>query len=274
MPTVDERLRHVTLKVERAKQHVADLDGEIRRFLDTDPYVVGTKHDPQSRQLIYYVVRVEATPPRLSVIAGDVLQNLMSALDHLAYQLVMADTGDDPPPHRSRIYFPIARDAAEYETKKIRKIEGVRQETLNTIDAIKPYKGGNDQLWSLYQLNNVEKHRLLMTVGSMLRSVDVGAVISGNIAKVLAASGGWPKGVPMPLLRAFVRPGDPLVPLKAGDELFIDAPDAEVNEQMQFRFSVALCEPEVLEAQSLLETLVEFVHAVEGIVTTLTARLH
>ena len=38
MPTVNERLRHVTLKVKRAKEHVADLDRDIRSFLDTQPY--------------------------------------------------------------------------------------------------------------------------------------------------------------------------------------------------------------------------------------------
>jgi hypothetical protein len=44
-------------------------------------------------------------------------------------------------------------------------------------------------------------------------------------------------------------------PLKTGDELFVDAPDAEVNEKMQFRFDIALSEPGVVEGTSLLETL-------------------
>jgi hypothetical protein len=74
MPTVAERLVHVTLKVKRAKDHVADLHREVARFLETKPYKIGTKRDPQSRQLIYYIISVEPTPPCLPLIAGDVIQ--------------------------------------------------------------------------------------------------------------------------------------------------------------------------------------------------------
>src|SRR5438132_5583994 len=42
------------------------------------------------------------------------------------------------------------------------------------IDALRPYKGGNDVLWQLHELNNVDKHRLILTVGSALRSTDLG----------------------------------------------------------------------------------------------------
>jgi hypothetical protein len=47
-------------------------------------------------------------------------------------------------------------------------------------------------------------------------------------------------------VHAFFRPGDRMFPLKIGDELFIDSPDAKVNEKMQFRFDVAFGEPQVL----------------------------
>jgi len=53
MPTVDERLKHVTLKIKRAEKHVADLERELRAFLESGPYKVGAKHDPATRKLIY-----------------------------------------------------------------------------------------------------------------------------------------------------------------------------------------------------------------------------
>lgn len=94
MPTVDERLRHVTLKVKRAKEHASHLDAQVSAFLNTNPYTVGAKRNPDTRQLIYYVTGVETTPDCLPLLAGDAIQNLMSALGHLAYQLVCSDTGD------------------------------------------------------------------------------------------------------------------------------------------------------------------------------------
>lgn len=85
----------------------------------------------------------------------------MSALDHLAYQLVCSDTGDNPP-NPNWIYFPISDDASKYRQKKSGKIAGAAQATFDAIDGLKPYKGGNDLIWKLYRLNNIEKHRLLL----------------------------------------------------------------------------------------------------------------
>jgi hypothetical protein len=272
MPTVDERLRHVTLKIERAKKHVSDLNSEITAFLKTYPYRVGAKHDPQTRQLVYYVVGVEVTPDSLPLIAGDAIQNLMSALDHMAYQLVCSDTGDHPPNPRW-IYFPIADDAQKYEAGKRGKIKGARDETLELIDALKPYKGGNDPLWALFRLNNIEKHRLLMTVGSMLKAINVGAIMSREMQTAFDLPDSPFKGRTAPFMNVFLRPADKLFPLKVGDILLTDAIDAKPDEKMQFTFSVALYEPEIIQAQSILETIHQMTTLVEGIVTALTPRL-
>jgi hypothetical protein len=273
MPTIDDRLKQITLKVERAKKHISDLDGEIKAFLKTNPYKVAVKRNPDTRRLIYYLASVEPTPDCLPLLAGDAIQNLMSALDHLAYQIVCSDTGDHPP-NPNWIYFPIADNAEKYEAKKRGKIEGARPETFEAIDALKPYKGGNDQLWILYRLNNIEKHRLLITVGSMFQSVNIGAHMSKMMADHIAADPDNPfHGKEFPAINIFLRPADVLFPLEEGDELFIDGPDAEPNEKLQFRFSVALYEPEIIKAQSLLETVHELAALVEGIVTALTPRL-
>lgn len=266
VPSIEERLRQITLKLKRAKEHAADLDREVRRFFETSPYKVGTRRDPQTRKLIYYITSVEPSPDCLPLIAGDTIQNLMSTLDHLAYQIVCNDTGDSPP-NPKWIYFPIADDVAKYEATKRGKIQGARQETIDAFDVLKPYKGGNDQLWILYRLNNIEKHRLLITVGSMFQSLDLGAHISTMMKKA------FPNLPDFPSMSAFFKPADVLFPLKAGDELFIDGPDAEVNEKMQFRFNVALNEPGIVEGKPLLETLHQFTALVEGIVGALTPRL-
>ena len=128
MPTIEERLAQITPKVERAKKHVGDVNTEILSFIKTNPYTVATKRDPQTRNLIYYVGDVQPVPATVALMAGDAIQNMMSALDHLAYQLVLAGTNDNPP-KPNWIYFPIADDAAKYEAKKLRQIENsnVRQ---------------------------------------------------------------------------------------------------------------------------------------------------
>ena len=273
MPTVAERLRHIELKVKRAKEHVEDLQRQITAFLETKPYKVAVKLDAQSRKPIYYLSSIERTPDCLSLVVGDAIQNLMSALDHLAYQIVCSDTGDAPP-NPNWIYFPVADDAKKYEAKKHGKIGGARQETFEAIDALKPYKGGNDSLWMLYRLNNIEKHRLLITVGSMFQSVNLGAHVARSMQRLFSADPDSPfHGKTIPVVDAFFKPADVLFPLKAGDELFIDGPDADFNENLQFRFDVALYEPQIIEAQSLLETVHQLTTLVESIIAALTPRL-
>ncbi len=257
--TAAERLAHIWPKVERAKQHVTELERACHAFLNTNPYVVGTKQDPQTRKLIYYVASVQAPPASIATITGDVLQNLMSALDHLAYQLVCVGMGSDGPFYH--VYFPVADSATEYQIENSRKVKGMRPEAIRAIDAIKPYRGGNDPLWRLYKLNIVDKHRTIITVGSAFRSVDIGSHVHELLSALLPAG-----GATLPAISLGLRPADRLFPLKAGAELFIDAPNAKVNDKMAFRFEIAFGEPKIIEGEPLVETLHQFTDLVSKII--------
>jgi hypothetical protein len=251
-----DRLLGVRLKIERAKQHVVDLDVALRAFYESSPYKVGAKRDPQTRKLVYYVTSVEATPATISLIAGDALQNLRSALDQLAWQLVEANRGT---PGRQTSY-PVYKGANEYMAGRQAKVQGMSQAAVDLIDATKPYKGGNDALWMLNELNNIDKHRLLLTVGARYGSVNVGADLQREMQRL------WGSKQILPAMDIYLTPENRLCPLKAGDELYTTAPDAEVNEKMDFRFEVALSEPQVAEGEPLLETLHQLVQLVEGVV--------
>src|SRR4051812_39001560 len=90
--TAEERIALVGHKIKRAKKHIFDLEARIRAFFELHPYKIGTKRNQQTRQLIYYLSEVTATPVSFSLIAGDAIQNLRSALDHLAQQLYLVGT--------------------------------------------------------------------------------------------------------------------------------------------------------------------------------------
>lgn len=279
MLTVDERLKHVTLKVKRANEHISAFEQQVRTFLERRPYKVGAKRDPETRKLIYFVESAEPTPDCLPVIAGDAIQNLMSALDHLAYQIVCSDTGDNPPNPRA-IYFPIADDRKKYEANKRNRMNGACQQTFDAFDALKPYKGGNDQLWALHRLNNIDKHRIILTAGSAFRSVDLGAHMSRMLRdsvraaeKTRKAAGepSWPyAAADIPIMSAFFRPSDNKCPLKVGDVLFSGA---EMDAENDFRFDVALSEAGVIEGKPVLEIINRFAKVVDDTVATLTPLL-
>ena len=137
--TADESLAAIRLKIERARDHLRDLQDQVGTFLATKPYEVGAKRDPSTRKPIYFVARITTTPAMLPAIAGDVLQNLRSALDHLAYRLEVVGLGRAPSDPRY-IAYPIGDVEAEYPPRRNQTIKAARQEAKDAIDATKPYR--------------------------------------------------------------------------------------------------------------------------------------
>jgi len=260
----DQRLKLVRRKIERADEHIANLKNVIKWFLDSKPYKIGTRRNPETRQLVYYLTSVAGTPHSFAAITGDILMNLRSALDHLAQSLYLVGTGGQDG-FRDKTAFLISPSAKDFESGLPRKVEGMRQEAIDAIRALQPYKGGNgEDLWTFHRLNNIDKHRMIVTVGASFRSLNLGPMMMKMVRDGLPAD--WPGKHDIPDLDLFLRPADTMFPLKQGDELFIDAADAEPNEKTEFRFEIVIHEPGVLEGQPILETLIGFRDRVSNIV--------
>jgi hypothetical protein len=211
----------INLKIERADKHLRDFRAAIVEFRKANPYGFRIERDPQTREPFYYVVEIQDIPVEISLIAGDVLQNLRSALDYLACALV-GRNGKKPTKETS---FPIFDDAAKYQSGYARKINGMGKYAINDITAIKPYKGGDDTLWRLHRLNNVDKHRLLFTAEANVRSMNTGQP-SQRPAKTLSFNPAeWE--LSDFLGKDWVEIPNAPFPLKVGHVIFRDLPDAE-----------------------------------------------
>lgn len=246
-----------TAKVNQAKDHMAQLQNEIKVYFNSHPYSVGAKKDPQTKRLIYYVTGAKELPEKISLISGDIIQNLRSSLDHLVYKLFIVGTNGKT--NGRHIYFPIDKDVETYEKEKSRKTEGISDEAKSLIDSVKPYKGGNDTLWQINELNNLDKHRLLVTVGSSFGSLDVGAHMHAMMKKSFPDHD-------FPSIPLFIKPADILFPLKVGDELFSDSPEAKEIPDMQFRFEIVLNEPGIVEGEPVAEVLRSMIDEVDKLV--------
>ncbi len=246
-----------TSKIDRATNLRKELEEALRTFFASDPYKIETKRDPQSHQLVYYVTKVDEVPDEIALITGDIIQNLRSALDHLAYQLFTLGSGNGTGGYH--IYFPIAEDYAEYERQKSRKTTGMAQQAKDIIDTIKPYRGGNDTLWKIHKLNNIDKHRLLVTIGSSMRSADLGAHAVEEMRRA------FPE-LNVPDMHAFFSPACPYLSLKVGDALLTDTCDAEPIPNMQFRIQVVIHEPGIAEGEPVLEMLQAMIDSVTSLI--------
>ena len=183
MPTSAERLHQVTTKLNRAKKHFADLERMHKEYVHSRPIEV-KGNDWRS-----WVKSIKEPDADFATVIGDILQNLVSALDHLAYQLVCVGKTCEGP--FNYVYFPIAGSEADYNQQKFRKLNGAKAEAIDAIDQIKPFKGGNDVLWRLRELNNIDKHRLLITVGGAYNSINLGTALAdvmGNMMQSMVLS--------------------------------------------------------------------------------------
>ncbi len=170
----DDRIILVKVKVERAKRHLRDLAAEVptlqhTTILTPDPNT-GVAPHPISLLHPNKFQRVPTLSFEVVAIAGDVVHNLRAALDHLAKQLVLVGLRAAPPiqplteKELRQIEFPIAETLTKYESDKARKVKGMLPEAVEAIDKLKPYKGGNDALWRIHELDNIDKHRSLFTL--------------------------------------------------------------------------------------------------------------
>lgn len=238
-------------KVDRAKEHIGDLESTIERFFESDPYKISIKDNPQSGKREWVVTEVADLPTSLALITGDAVHNLKSALDHLIWQLVIANGGK---PDEMRTEFPIWGSEAKFEAGKPGNAKGISEGALKVLYGLKPYKGGNAALWLLSRLDIIDKHRLVLAVGTAYESLqyNIGARVR---AKANDAPGQeWLAKVPdviLPILPEGKYPVEPGVPV-------FSAPlEDESHDDVKFRFGIALGESEVPEGEPVLKVLGE-----------------
>lgn len=160
----------VQAKLARASDHVRAVDAALS---GTDPrarhsIVVSRKHPPEAH-VIEVIERRPEDPTLVPLLVGEVLQHLRSALDHLVGELERKNGL-----HRdSEFEFPIFWDLGRYKKESGRRIRGVSAAAAAVIERHQPYHWRSPRykdhpLWILHDLNNADKHRVLIGTGSTL----------------------------------------------------------------------------------------------------------
>lgn len=174
----------VWAKIDRAGEHLDALTSEIAAFVDTQTdSLIGEANS--SRTQYRFVLRFSNEPPmqRWALLVGDVIHNLRSALDHLAWQLGVL-RGVEP---HARTEFPIFKERGRFRKVDNNgrpsrasgwdKISSLKPIHRAIIEAQQPYHAGeqakHQSLWVLQELNNVDKHRLLRPILLMPRGLEV-----------------------------------------------------------------------------------------------------
>lgn len=230
-----DRLILIRIKVERAKKHLNDLS-PVAASLESTTVVMADLDANFPSQ--HNFSTVPTLPVDVMTVAGDVVHNLRTALDHLARQLVLVGMECAPivpltERELRRIEFPIAETIDKYESEKAGKIKGMLPEAIEAIDRLKPYKGGNDALWRISELDNIDKHRSLFTLG-----------------KDFLFTADWFSGAYL---------------MKAENPLFAGI-ESEMEKDVQSEIEEAFSQPQVTEANALLPSLHQLADFVDNLI--------
>jgi hypothetical protein len=192
-------------KISRANVHLEFLNERVKSFaMDMSSYKVITEDDWQTAKVF---IDGEPEPPveEWGAIIGDVVHNLRSALDHLVWQLTIANGHTPPPviPLKRRdpggiwrdIAFPIHVDTYPLDhlgnlipwsaSKEPKSLWGVRPDLRTVIQKLQPFSrrknSSKEPLAVLDELWNTDKHRHLHLAHFLVVLDDVDTVVTSFV---------------------------------------------------------------------------------------------
>lgn len=158
------------LKVKRAGRHLNELERKVGAFLRRHPDRFSSKLDKDDlRYVIYDLPPVPAPPNTFGPIVGDIVHNLRSALDHIAWNLALRNLeGTDTTPY-DRTAFPILDNIRPQSIDWFyRCVQDVLPDAIPIIEELQPDHGSDTvQIHPLVILNglwNGDKHRVNTTI--------------------------------------------------------------------------------------------------------------
>jgi hypothetical protein len=151
-------------KVDRAIEHLKALDLGCQVFLETKPYYVAAEFEPDAGCHAVLLRVRQRVPLALSVVLGDLLHDLRSALDQAAWLLACRSNPVEDlwqPNTAQVIEWPFLDDPAKLSHHGL----GCRiaDDARAVLDRAQPYQGTNRSR-ALEQLNllwNIDKHRVV-----------------------------------------------------------------------------------------------------------------
>lgn len=205
-------LRGVYLKLDHADKHLRTLNDEIARYLSDRPYIPVIQDQSRLEEACSWwpaslpgedtsesftrvlASEVRPIPDVVPLIVGDILHNLRSSLDHLAWQLVdrhaqLGRRGGRPRPNK-KTQFPIQTERpSQCEHGNLPPLlqpmttKGIEA----ALDALQPYNRqvpGDDSLAIINRYNIRDKHQTLNVVLSMAQDAQLAFTYpDGHVAR-------------------------------------------------------------------------------------------
>jgi hypothetical protein len=163
------------LKMKRARHHLKVLERNHGRFLEKYPHIIVPDFNRQDGRDVLRAKITTQPPERFKVIVSDVLHNLHTALDHIAWQLALSDRkrrglNGEPSTYTA---FPLYDKRLRWEAnlrdpRRSKLLDITDPHVRDIIESFQPYHPGENELLGLLnELSRTDKHQTLLLIGSV-----------------------------------------------------------------------------------------------------------
>jgi hypothetical protein len=191
--TNERAVEAIRRKVLRARHHLHNLTLRQNAYVDAEPpnYKIRRAIEPDGAKHIHWLEMNSPLPVDFSIVLGDAIHNLRSALDHCVFQLSLDNTGV----MFDQSMFPIFGKRVDFTKRgaQLRRIREVGDGPRALIESLqsyaKPTLPAHGSLTNLNNLGNADKHRSVNWWG--LRFLPQFEVVAGarvesvNLGKIL-----------------------------------------------------------------------------------------
>ncbi len=157
-------------KLKRSNEHIGNLNVEVSRFFQECQYPILPENDKQLLLDALHYHQDLVIPPRLSVLAGEIIHQLRSCLDHVVWIFSSDEYRERCP---KKIEFPVFEEEP-VDKNKIHSYQGAvkgitNSKVLNLIERLQPYNAPDpveSPILIVHNLDIVDKHREVLLVNS------------------------------------------------------------------------------------------------------------
>lgn len=154
---------HSRRKIDRAKQHIAEVEAIIAALPNKSIATVEINPNGGNEVVKHDIPDRDKIIDDIALVLGDGIHNLHCALDHAWHAAL---TQLCPASINGQTKFPIfpRRDKVEAALRGV-KVDITAPALFDLVlNKIKPYEGGDDCLWHIHALDIDDKHRLLLPI--------------------------------------------------------------------------------------------------------------
>ncbi len=167
-------------KIERAKSQIEDIKIRVNTWIDIGAYDIVSKVNPYDPGEEIWSFIPKPLGFDLPIAIGETLHNIRTPLDQIISAVAEQHCGS-----ADGTAFPFGKTEDIFKRALTKQKKLLPADAIDMIIALKPYKGGNDLLWAINELNRGDKHRPSLVPTNRTQAWQIGAMAVEKGGRVL-----------------------------------------------------------------------------------------